>query len=80
MTTLVTFEIYGDMSCYIENNLQICLNRLDLHEVNLTYHQLIWDSKALNFLGKFKNYKIDVPLMTSLLDWVTNFNHNSKNG
>ena len=48
------FNIYGEMSCYIEKILQICLDKSDLHVVS-------------------------VHLMTSLLDWVTTFNHNRKN-
>ena len=35
------FNIYGEMSCYIENILQICLNKLDLHVVSVIYHQMI---------------------------------------
>ena len=51
------FDIYGEMFCYIENSLQICLDRLDLHEVSLTYHWMIWDSEALNFLENSKTTK-----------------------
>ena len=51
------FNIYGEMSCYIENILQIYLNRLDLHVVSLTYHQMIWDWEALIFLENSKTAK-----------------------
>ena len=35
------FNIYGEMSYYIENILQICLDKLDLHVVSVIYHQMI---------------------------------------
>ena len=31
------FNIYREMSCYIEKILQICLNRLDLRVVSVIY-------------------------------------------
>ena len=35
------FNIYGEMSCYIEKILQIWLDKLDLHVVSVIYHQMI---------------------------------------
>ena len=38
------FNICGGMSCYIEKVLQICLDKLDLHVMNVMsviYHQMI---------------------------------------
>ena len=35
------FNIYGEMSCYTENILQIYLDKLDLHVVSVIYHQMI---------------------------------------
>ena len=31
------FNIYEEMSCYIEKILQICLDRLDLHVVSIIH-------------------------------------------
>ena len=36
-----TFNISGEISCYIEKILQICLNKLDLHVVSVIYNQMI---------------------------------------
>ena len=33
-----TFNISGEISCYIEKILQICLDKLNLHVVSLIYH------------------------------------------
>ena len=35
------FNIYREMSCYIEKILQICLNKFDLHVESVIYHQMI---------------------------------------
>ena len=36
-----TFNISGEISCYIERILQICLNKLDLHVVSVIYYWMI---------------------------------------
>ena len=36
-----TFNISGEISCYIEKILQICLDKLDLHVVSVIYHWMI---------------------------------------
>ena len=51
------FNIYGEMSCYIEKILQICLNKLDLYVVSVIYHQMIKDWEALIFLENSKTTK-----------------------
>ena len=35
------FNISGEISCYIEKILQICLDKLDLHVVSVIYHWMI---------------------------------------
>ena len=52
-----TFNIFGEISCYIEKILQICLDKLDLHVVSVIYHWMIWDSEALIFLENSKTTK-----------------------
>ena len=66
------------MSCYIKNILKICLDKLDLHVVSVIYHQMIKDWEALIFPENSKTTKF-FHLMTSLLGWVTIYNHNRKN-
>ena len=36
-----TFNISGEISCYIEKIFQICLDRLDLDVVSVIYHWMI---------------------------------------
>ena len=36
-----TFNISGEISCYIEKILQICLDKLDLDVVSVIYHWMI---------------------------------------
>ena len=36
-----TFNISGEISCYIEKILQISLDKLDLHVVSVIYHWMI---------------------------------------
>ena len=56
------FNIYGEMSCYIEKILQICLDKLDLHVVSVIYHCYLSSDdlglRSSDFSRKFKNYKI----------------------
>ena len=52
-----TFNISGEISCYIEKILQICLDKLDLYVVSYLSLDDI-GLRSSDFSRKFKNYKI----------------------